>query len=65
MLCQIPGVSIVTSTAIFAKFGTIKKLITSIADNPDCMNDLSYIQSGKSRKVNSTAIKKIKDFLTE
>lgn len=65
MLCQIPGVSTVTSTAIFAKFGTIKKLITSIAENPDCMNDLSYIQSGKSRKVNSTAIKKIKDFLTE
>ena len=65
MLCQIPGVSTVTSTAIFAKFGSIKKLITSIAENPDCMNDLSYIQSGKSRKVNSTAIKKIKDFLTE
>ena len=65
MLCQIPGVSTVTSTAIFAKFGTIKKLITSIAENPDCMNDLSYIQSGKSRKVNSTAVKKIKDFLTE
>ncbi len=65
MLCQIPGVSTVTSTAIFAKFGTIKKLITSIGENPDCMNDLSYIQSGKSRKVNSTAIKKIKDFLTE
>jgi len=65
MLCQIPGVSTVTSTAIFAKFGTIKKLITSIAENPDCMNDLSYIQSGKSRKINSSAIKKIKDFLTE
>ena len=65
MLCQIPGVSTVTSTAIFAKFGSIKKLITSIAENPDCMNDLSYIQSGKSRKVNSTAVKKIKDFLTE
>jgi ERCC4-type nuclease len=65
MLCQIPGVSTVTSTAIFTKFGTIKKLITSIAENPDCMNDLSYIQSGKSRKVNSTAIKKIKDFLME
>ena len=65
MLCQIPGVSTVTSTAIFAKFGTIKKLITSIEENPDCMNDLSYIQSGKSRKVNSTAIKKIKDFLME
>ena len=65
MLCQIPGVSTVTSTAIFAKFGTIKKLITSIEENPDCMNDLSYIQSGKSRKVNSAAIKKIKDFLTE
>ena len=65
MLCQIPGVSTVTSTAIFAKFGTIKKLITSIEENPDCMNDLSYIQSGKSRKVNSTTIKKIKDFLTE
>jgi ERCC4-type nuclease len=65
MLCQIPGVSTVTSTAIFTKFGTIKNLITSITENPDCMNDLSYIQSGKSRKVNSTAIKKIKDFLME
>ena len=34
---------------LLSKFGTIKKLRTSI------MNDLSYIQSGKSRKVNSTA----------
>ena len=65
MLCQIPGVSTVTSSAIFSKFGTIKNLITSITENPDCMNELSYIQSGKSRKVNSTAIKKIKDFLME
>lgn len=63
MLCQIPGVSTVTSTAIFAKFGTLQNLINSLSNNPDCMTDLSYEQSGKMRKINSTSIKNIRAYL--
>jgi ERCC4-type nuclease len=63
MLCQIPGISTVTSTAIFEKFGTLQNLINSLSNNPDCMKDLSYEQSGKKRKINSSAVKNIKDYL--
>ena len=63
MLCQIPGVSTVTSTAIFSRFGTLQNLINSLSNNPDCMTDLSYEQSGKMRKINSTSIKNIRAYL--
>jgi ERCC4-type nuclease len=63
MLCQIPGISTVTSTAIFAKFGTLQNLINSLSSNPDCMEGLSYEQSGKTRKINSTSIKNIREYL--
>jgi ERCC4-type nuclease len=63
MLCQIPGISTITSSAVFAKFGNIKSLINSITENPDCMNNLTYLQSGKERKISSTALKNIKEFL--
>jgi ERCC4-type nuclease len=63
MLCQIPGISTVTSNAIFEKFGTIKNLINSLTNDPNCMKDLSYEQLGKTRKINSTAIKNIKCYL--
>lgn len=65
MLCQIPGISTITSTAIFAKFHTLRNLIFSLSNNPDCMNDLSYEQNGKKRKVSTTVIKNIKEFLIE
>lgn len=65
MLCQIPGISTVTSSAILAKFHTIRNLILCLTENPDCMNDLSYLQSGKNRKINTTAIRNIRDFLME
>lgn len=63
MLCQIPGISTVTSTAIFAKFGTLQNLINSLVNDVDCMKDLSYEQSGKTRKINSSSIQNIKDYL--
>lgn len=65
MLSQIPGISTVTGTAIFAKFKTLKNLINSFTNNPDFMKDLSYEQSGKTRKINSTAVKKIKEYLID
>jgi crossover junction endonuclease MUS81 len=63
MLCQIPGISTVTSSVVFTKFGSMRNLIRSLTENPDCMNDLSYMQSGKERKISSTALKNIKEFL--
>jgi crossover junction endonuclease MUS81 len=63
MLCQIPGISTVTSCVVFTKFGSMRNLIRSLTENPDCMNNLSYMQSGKERKISSTALKNIKEFL--
>lgn len=63
MLCQIPGISTITSCAVFTKFGSMRNLIRSLTENPDCMDNLSYMQSGKERKISSTALKNIKEFL--
>jgi ERCC4-type nuclease len=57
MLCQIPGISTITSCAVFTKFGSMKNLISSLTANPDCKDNLSYTQSGKERKISSTALK--------
>lgn len=63
MLSQIPGISSVTSSVIIKRFESIKKLIESLSENPECLDDLSYEHNGKNRKINSTSIKNIKEFL--
>lgn len=63
MLSQIPGVSNVTSSAIIKKFGSIRKLIDSLSENPECLSDLSYELNGKNRKINSKSIQNVVEFL--
>ena len=63
MLSQIPGISSVTSSVIIKKFESIKKLIESLSENTEFLHDLSYEHNGKNRKINSTSIKNIKEFL--
>ena len=66
MLCQIPGISAVTAKAIIEKFKTLKQLITSIENDNNILNDITYF-SGKdkpqSRKINKTSIENVKKYL--
>jgi hypothetical protein len=64
MLCQIPGISSVTSLAVMEKYKTIPNLIKELEVNNDSMKDLSYTNTkGQVRKINKTCIANIVKFL--
>ena len=64
MLCQIPGISSVTSLAIMSKFGTFSNLMSQIQENENCLKDISYTNSkNQVRKVNKTCLVNIIKFL--
>ena len=64
MLCQIPGISSVTSLAIINKFKTFTNLITCIQTDSNCLNDITTINSkGQQRKISKTCISNIYKFL--
>jgi ERCC4-type nuclease len=60
MLCQIPGISSITSIAVMQKFKNLPNLIENIQTNPDCLNDLTYTNSkGQTRKISKTSVANI------
>uniref|UniRef100_A0A6C0IEY5 ERCC4 domain-containing protein n=1 Tax=viral metagenome TaxID=1070528 RepID=A0A6C0IEY5_9ZZZZ len=64
MLCQIPGISSVTSLAIINKFKTFANLITCIHNDSNCLNDITSTNSkGQQRKISKTCISNIYKFL--
>jgi ERCC4-type nuclease len=64
MLCQIPGISSVTSLAIMSKFKTLPNLISQIQENENCLKDISYTNSkNQVRKVNKTCLVNLVKFL--
>ena len=64
MLCQIPGISSVTSLAIIHKFKTISNLMTCIQNDSNCLNDITTTNSkGQQRKISKTCISNIYKFL--
>ena len=64
MLCQIPGISSVTSVAIMSKFKTLPNLITQIQENENCLKDISYTNSkNQVRKINKTCLVNLVKFL--
>jgi ERCC4-type nuclease len=64
MLCQIPGISSVTSLAVMEKYKTIPNLIKELETNNDCMTNLSYTNTkGQVRKISKTCIANIVKFL--
>jgi ERCC4-type nuclease len=64
MLCQIPGISSVTSLAIINKFKTFSNLITCIQNDVSCLNDITTTNSkGQQRKISKTCISNIYKFL--
>ena len=64
MLCQIPGISSVTSLAIINKFKTFSNLMTCIQNDSNCLNDITSTNSkGQQRKISKTCISNIYKFL--
>lgn len=64
MLCQIPGISSVTSVAIMSKFKTLPNLISQIQENESCLKDISYTNSkNQVRKINKTCLVNLVKFL--
>ena len=66
MLCQIPGISNITAIEILKRFdGKINKLITSLNNDPKCIDNLSYTvpTTNKLRKINKTSIDNIIKYL--
>jgi hypothetical protein len=64
MLCQIPGISSVTSVAIMSKFKTLPNLIIQIQENENCLKDISYTNSkNQVRKINKTCLVNLVKFL--
>jgi len=64
MLCQIPGISSVTSLAILNKFKTISNLIMCIQEDDKCLNDITTTNpKGQQRKISKTCISNIYKFL--
>jgi ERCC4-type nuclease len=64
MLCQIPGISSLTAITIIEKFNTLTNLLKELENNPECLKDVSYINSkGQSRKINKTCASNIMKYL--
>ena len=64
MLCQIPGVSVVTALAVMDKFKTITNLINCIQTDETCLNDITYTNAKtQQRKITKTSIMNIRKFL--
>jgi ERCC4-type nuclease len=63
VLCQIPGISSVSAVAIMAKFGTIKRLIESVSQDPACMNDIVITSANGTRKIGKNILANIRQFL--
>ena len=64
MLSNIPAVSSKTAIAIMEKYKTIKNLINELENNKECLKDFKYeMDNGSMRKISSTCIKNIYDYL--
>ena len=64
LLCQIPSVSKAIAKRIMGEYKTIRDLISVLEDDPEILKDIKIKDNnGKERKVNSTALKNIKDYL--
>lgn len=63
MLCQIPGVSSVISQNIVKKYNSLGKLLDAFKENPNCLNNMTYTLKDKERKISSTALKNIQNYL--
>jgi len=64
ILAQIPGISGTTSKAIMKNYGSLRELLNTMSEDPNCLNDVKYkTKSGKLRRLNKTSVQSIYKFL--
>lgn len=64
ILSQIPGISTKISQVIMKNYNSLYDLITTIKENPNCMNNLTYkTDKGQERRISHKAISSIKEYL--
>jgi ERCC4-type nuclease len=67
MLCQIPGISSITATAIMTHFdGSLQTLLMQIKECPDCLKEVTYLNTkNQTKHLNKTIIENIVKFLSK
>lgn len=64
MLCQIPGISAVTATAIMQEFKSIDNLILRCKEDPKLLSEVCTVAAnGSKRKISKTCVSSILDYL--
>jgi len=65
LLCQIPGISSVSATAMLERFGTFINIVDQLRKNPNCLDGVVVTHKTKSgtRKLNKTVAPAIINYL--
>jgi len=64
MLSQIPGVGSQPAIEIMKKYRNIAGLVNALREDPNCLENMQIeCIGGKKRRINSTAVKKIREYL--
>jgi len=63
ILCQIPGISSTTATAIMKKFNSFSHLMDELKINSSCLDNIVIDSKGKIRKVSKSCIESVKTYL--
>jgi ERCC4-type nuclease len=65
MLCQIPGISSITASAIIKEYKSIYDLTKQIKENgTECLKNITYVTGkNQTRKINKTIVENIAKFL--
>jgi ERCC4-type nuclease len=64
LLCQIPGISSVTSGAIMKEYKTFANLIDQIRANPENLGKIQIENNGKMRKISKACVESIIKYLS-
>ena len=64
MLCQIPGVSDCSASAVIEKFKTFDNLLVNLKDDPNALDDIrTFTKEGKPRRLTITCRQNIYNYL--
>jgi ERCC4-type nuclease len=63
ILSQIPGVSSITAISIMSNFKSFYNLIESLQKDPICLDNLTMVCNGKTRKISKKILENIKTYL--
>lgn len=64
LLCQIPGISSVTSAAIMKEYKTFANLVDQIRENPENLYNIHIENNGKMRKISKSCAESIIKYLS-